>query len=208
MQTDTIISQLTEDLKPAHKMATPVSLFIRTTLGLLLYVCVLVYFEHARPDIMQQLGNPFYLTEIISLLFIIAGSAYSVALLAFPDSYQRKFPLLFPVLAFAVFVCVLAMEYGQDNSPLPSHGIECLTCILVFCLPPIVFMLYPIRNYATTHPIMAGILSTLTAFSTSALALRISEQTNSIVHLLTWHYVPMLGIAIIGAILGKIVLKW
>jgi hypothetical protein len=34
------------------------------------------------------------------------------------------------------------------------------------------------------------------------------EQTDSIIHVVEWHYLPMIGFGIIGMWLGKKALKW
>jgi hypothetical protein len=48
----------------------------------------------------------------------------------------------------------------------------------------------------------------LSAFSIGAITLRLSEQTNSIIHVIEWHYLPMVGVAWLGVWLGKSLLKW
>jgi len=38
--------------------------------------------------------------------------------------------------------------------------------------------------------------------------LRLYEQTDSIMHVIEWHYLPMIVFGIIGMWLGKTALKW
>ena len=48
----------------------------------------------------------------------------------------------------------------------------------------------------------------LSAFSVGAIWLRLHEETDSIDHVVVWHYLPMLAIGLIGFWLGKRLLKW
>lgn len=41
-----------------------------------------------------------------------------------------------------------------------------------------------------------------------ALSLRLSEQTDSILHVIQWHYLPMIAVSLVGLWLGKTLLKW
>ena len=64
------------------------------------------------------------------------------------------------------------------------------------------------RKYASTHYRLAGSVALLSAFSVGALWLRLHEVNDSIVHVIEWHYLPMLVIGLIGLGLGQRVLKW
>jgi hypothetical protein len=48
----------------------------------------------------------------------------------------------------------------------------------------------------------------LSAFSVGALWLRLHELNDSISHVVTWHYLPMLAAGAIGLWLGRRLLKW
>jgi hypothetical protein len=64
------------------------------------------------------------------------------------------------------------------------------------------------RKYASTHYRLAGSVALLFSFSVGALWLRLHEMTDSIVHVIEWHYLPMLVIGIVGLWLGQRLLKW
>jgi hypothetical protein len=64
------------------------------------------------------------------------------------------------------------------------------------------------RNFASTHYRWAGSIAILSAFSVGALWLRLQEVNDSIVHVIEWHYLPMLAVGVVGLWLGKWLLKW
>lgn len=67
---------------------------------------------------------------------------------------------------------------------------------------------YFMRHQASTHCAIAGSVALLSAFSVGALWLRLEEVNDSILHVVEWHYLPMLAIGILGLGLGKKILKW
>jgi hypothetical protein len=64
------------------------------------------------------------------------------------------------------------------------------------------------RKFASTHHCWAGGIALLAAFSVGALWLRLYEQTDSIMHVIEWHYLPMIFIGLAGMWLGRRILKW
>jgi hypothetical protein len=210
MQTEQLIDELTEKMQAVAPASTPARIFMKWMLYAVVYAAGALFFLKVRPDFMDKLSYPPFLAEILSLTLVIASSLLSAALLAFPDMYQRTRAVFLPVVTFLVFVEVLVWEFIADSppSPLPPHAMECLLCISALSLIPGAFIIYSIKKLASTHFYVSGLVATLAAFSIGALILRISEQTDSIAHLLHWHYLPMILAAIMGVFLGKLCLKW
>ena len=63
------------------------------------------------------------------------------------------------------------------------------------------------ENWPSTDYRFAACVAFLCAFSVGALWLRLHEVNDSIVHVVEWHYLPMLGFALVGFGLEKL-LKW
>ncbi|MDP1634786.1 MAG: NrsF family protein [Gallionellaceae bacterium] len=78
----------------------------------------------------------------------------------------------------------------------------------MFSLLPAAWTFFSMRRFASTHYCWASSIALLSAFSVGALWLRLHELNDSIIHVIQWHYLPMLGIGLIGWWLGKRVLKW
>ena len=65
-----------------------------------------------------------------------------------------------------------------------------------------------LRRFASTHSRWTGMVALLAAFSVGALWLRLHEETDSIDHVVLWHYLPMVAISLAGWWLGRRLLKW
>ncbi|HEU5047912.1 MAG TPA: DUF1109 domain-containing protein [Rickettsiales bacterium] len=211
MQTGDLIEELSRTMDKVNPAPSPWYLFAKWLLLSAIYItAVLLLFLHPRPDLPLKLHAILFDMELLALAAVIISSLLSAALLAFPDIYQQKKLTFLPIAAFAVFCIVLLAEWHGDTppSPLPRHAMACLRCITLLSLLPEAFILYNIRKLASTHYYLAGCLSFLAAFAIGALALRLAEPTDSIIHLLQWHYLPMAAVAGIGLLAGKLCLKW
>jgi hypothetical protein len=174
------------------------------------YLIVSLTISGLRPDWARQLHKPWFVAEIVLLLGILVSTGFSAAILSFPDLHQQRRTAFSPVGIFALFAPVMLFSWLADNppSPLPVHSFECTISILLFSLLPSAGIFYAMRQFASTHLHLSGIVAVLFAFSTGALWLRLHEQTDSIIHLIEWHYLPMIAAVALGWWLGNRVLKW
>jgi len=163
-----------------------------------------------RPDLAAQFQHPWFAAEIAALLCILVATSLSAALLVFPDLHQLRGFAFAPLAAFVLLIVVLFFAWRADTppAPLPLHSFACTLSIALFSLLPSAAMFFVMRRFASTHARWAGSVALLFAFSTGALWLRLYEVNDSIVHVIEWHYLPMLAIGSTGMWLGKKILKW
>ena len=207
---DELIDRLARDAEPVKPAPHPLRLGAAWLAIMLLYLAVLLGFSGMRPDWMQQLHAPWFLAEIAILFLILLSTSASAALLSFPDLYQMRPLALTPIGLFGVFAVLLFMSWRahMPPPPLPDHDLECTVCITLVSIPPAIGILYTMRRIASTHYRYAASVALLCAFSVGALWLRLHEINDSIVHVVEWHYLPMLAAGAIGLALGKALLKW
>lgn len=207
---DTLIATLAQEAAPLKPAPHPFVLFAQWLGGATAYIALTLLYSGLRPDLLARLHSPLYLLELVLLLGTIATASLSAALLAFPDMHQKRRMAFLPVLMFALLAVLIAISWQADSppSPPPVHSVECLLYIAFLALLPAAWMFYSMRKFASTHHYLAGSIALLAAFSIGALSLRLSEQTDSILHVMQWHYLPMIAVSLIGLWLGKVLLKW
>jgi len=207
---DELIGRLAQETQAVQPTTHPYKLSLKWMGGALVYLTLALVFSGVRPDLMSKLHDSWFVAEITTLVVIFVTTSLSAALLAFPDLYQKRNVVYAPVLAFVLFLPVIYCAWMADHppAPMPVHSFECTFSITLVALLPAFWTLYVMRQYASTHSHWAGCIALLFAFSVGALWLRLYELNDSILHLIEWHYLPMIGFGIIGLWLGKRVLKW
>jgi len=205
-----LIAGLSKDAQAIKPAPRPWLLGLKWLAIAVAYVLVALLFSGPRPDLILEFHRPWFVAEIALLLGILVSTAFSAAILSFPDLHQQRRAAFAPVWVFVLFALVLVFSWFADNppSPLPVHSFECTLSILMLSLLPTAGIFYAMRQFASTHLRLSGIVAGLFAFSTGALWLRLHEQTDSITHLIEWHYLPMIAVAAVGWWLGKKLLKW
>ncbi|NBX02658.1 MAG: DUF1109 domain-containing protein [Alphaproteobacteria bacterium] len=210
MNTEELISSLAGEAGKVKPATCPLTFLAWWMLAVAIYIVCTSLFLNLRPDLLSRLASPLFLAEILALLAMVISSSLASCVLSFPDLHQMRKWLLAPAFSCASFLAIIVMAWLADSPPAPEpvHAIECLICISLLSFFPSVALLQFMRGYASTNRQMAGSMAMLSAFSIGALTLRLCEQTDSISHLVQWHYLPMFVVAALGAWLGKIILKW
>lgn len=205
-----LVAELANDAAAVRPAAHPFVLSLKLIAAAAVYLALLLAVSGLRPDLAHALLQPWYIAEVVALLLIFISTTISASLLAYPDLYQKRGLAFAPAAMFVLFLLVLLFAWRAENppAPLPDHDFICTISILAVSLLPAAWTFYAMRKFASTHYRLAGCIALLSAFSIGALWLRLHEVNDSIVHVVEWHYLPMLGVGAIGLWLGKVLLKW
>lgn len=205
-----LIAKLAQDTAAVKPAPHPYMLSIKWVGAAAAYLAVSLMLSGLRPGLMEKFHEPWFAAETAALLGIFIATSVSAALLAFPDLHQKRGAAFAPVLAFALFLLVIFFAWKADSppAPLPVHSFECTLSITLVSMLPAAWTFYAMRKYASTHYRLAGGIALLSAFSAGALWLRLHEVNDSVLHLIQWHYLPMLAFGLIGLWVGRVLLKW
>lgn len=207
---DELITRLAQAAPTAKPAPHPFVLSFAGLAAAVLYLGVALLVSGARHDLPIKLHDIWFVAEIAALTGIFISTSLSAALLSYPDLHQKRRIAFVPIVTFALFTLVMCYAWLADNPPaaLPVYSFECTLSITLFALLPTAGTFYVMRKCASTHQRWAGSVALLFAFSVGALWLRLYEQNDSIMHVIQWHYLPMIGFGLIGIWLGKWALKW
>ena len=208
---ENLVLSLSKEATPVKPAPQPLQLSLKWIAFALAYLIIALVVFGSRPDLLQQLQHPLFVAELIVLFGLLVTAALSTAVLAFPDLHQQRAQAFFPLWMIMLLVLVLAIAW-LTNTPTSAaqqtHSIQCTLALLLFSLLPSVSIFYAVRRLACTRPQQAGSMALLFAFSTGALWLRLYEANDSIIHIIGWHYLPMIVVGVFGWVIGKSVLKW
>lgn len=205
-----LVAQLAQQATAVKPAPHPYRLSLQWIGAGAFYLAVTLALSGLRPQLTEHLSQFWFAAELVALLAIFILTSLSAALLAFPDLHQKRRLTYAPVVVFLLFLFILIGAWNADTPPAPhpAHDIECTLSILLTMLLPAAWTFRAMRQYASTHYHLAGGITLLSAFSLGALWLRLHETNDSIGHVVEWHYLPMLGIGLLGLWLGKMWLKW
>jgi hypothetical protein len=210
MKNEELIAQLSADLPGGKPQSSMVRLALRWLLLALGYIAVLLLLTGVRGDWSRALQQMTFWLEVGALLAVILSTWSSVAVLGYPDLKQRRAFIYLPfvsLLLFGVSLILIALSPPAVIEP-SAHSWRCCWEILLVGAAPALWVLFGLRQLASTHPRLAGWTLVLHGLAIGALWLRLAESTNSLSHVLIWHYLPMLLFSLGGLWLGRRMLRW
>lgn len=209
--------QLIQKLSAGATPVTPVrprTHVARLLAGLLLYLVTVQWLLGVRPDIGVQLGRPFFVGELALLVTLMVTAVTGAVYGMYPDKQQKHSVLSVPYGVAALLLVFMLIQLGMPMDPamvMPdphAHTVECTIYIGVAALIPAALLFAYIRKGASVVPLRSGALVVLAASAIGAFTLRLFEAIDLPSHHLLWHYVPNLFFALIGALLGRKLLRW
>ena len=212
--TNDLIAQLSGEAKPQQRSIKPARLALRLLAVLLIYAIGAQAISGLRPDLISKLTDFWYEAEIVSLLFLVLTSAFASIMAMAPDAYQKPALLKLPYVVFAVIVVLVVTQYVTTTHieypiiGIETNGLQCALCLAGLAIIPSAIVFAVLKKGASIRPLQAGAFAVFTATGIGCLTLRLAEQTDNMMHLALWHYLPTLCFAMLGAILGKFLLKW
>lgn len=208
-----LIQELSQQPAPL-KVAPPRIWVIRLILVLLVYGGIMLGVIGLRPDLQVQLTRPMFALEIFLLTALLLSSAAASILALYPDAYQKRHLLKLPYILAAPMIVMVAFQlFTQHDARMVmpdehSHSAKCAIFIAMAAMLPSALIFMLLQKGATLMPLNAGALAVISAATVGALTLRLSEAVDAIPHLLMWHYIPSILFALIGAWIGRSLLRW
>lgn len=211
MNTDDLIAALTADAGPAAR-PVPSALGIALGLGGLVTLALFAATMGVRADIGSALATwRFDLKVALAGLAVLTAAADCLALsrpTAAGRAPQRTLYVL-PLLALAVAI-ELAMTPAEQWLPrlVGTNALLCLVSIPLLAAAPFAAVLYAMRTAAPASPANAGRAVGVLAAACAALAYATHCFDDSPLFVAVWYSLPVLAMGIVGAGLGRVVLRW
>lgn len=213
MNTEQLIRDLSKDAATVP-LRSPAYFAGLVWLVLAVYGGLVQFMLSVRPDLLLQMTRPLFVMEIILLVGLLISSAAAAILSMYPDNYQQRLVLKLPYGFFILLTLLIVSQLGMHAdarmvfAEAGAHALECALCVAAIALVPSILILSLLRKGASVNPLSAGSFAVLSASAVGGLTLRLSEANDALEHLVVWHYLPTLVFALLGAMLGRLVLKW
>ncbi len=213
MRTDDLIDQLAADPRaiPAGAVQRRF-LGVAAAGGLAALVMVLMWLG-TRQDLAQAMtGHMFWMKATYTALLGVAGF-WALERLARPEGVPKR-ALLFGVCVLALFVGLgfgqwLAADWAHRRSMMMGGSwTVCARYILTLALPGLAATLVVLRGMAPTRPALTGFAAGAFAGGVAATVYGLHCGESTMVFVGTWYTLGVLGTGVLGAVVGKWMLRW
>lgn len=212
MRTDDLIKALAADaevVQPTPARALAIALVVGMSLAGILFAI----FLGPRADIATAAGTWRFQFKLVVTTLLLISMIPVLTRLARPDAPLRSalIPLAIAPLLLALGV-VIELLTTQPHSWL-THTIghnwrACLTIIPLLALTPLAAVILALRSTAPASPTLSGAMAGVLAGAISATYYATLCTDDSPLFVATWYTIAIVGLAVAGAIAGRIALRW
>jgi hypothetical protein len=160
-----------------------------------------------RPDVGLAVRDPTFLALAIVTLALGACSALSAFVLSVPDRARLWLDAV-PVALLALWLAVLAHAFYRADGAHAGFGVACVGRILALAALPSASLYVMLRRAAPLDGRRVGALATLGAVALGALGTQFVCRDGDPLHILIWHYVPVVIAGGAGVVAGRLLLGW
>ena len=166
-----------------------------------------------RPDIAAAAVTVRFDLKIVESLLLAATAAALVMRLAQPGAATRSHTIAMAAAPALLAVSVLAELFVLPPSQweaklVGDNSVVCLTAIPLLSLPLLAALLLALRHGAPTARGAAGAAAGLLAGGLAAALYAIQCTDDSPLFVATWYSIAIGAVTILGAILGRRLLRW
>jgi hypothetical protein len=213
MKTDALIEKLSENAAPVDNGAVARALVLGLGGGALVSFALMVLWLGIRPDLMPAMQTGAYWMKFFyTLLFAVAGF-WTLERLSRPGAPSRT-QMILEALPFALLAAWSAMKMMMAplDARMPmlmgsSHQV-CPWRIAILALPIFVGVFWSIRRLAPTRPVMTGAIVGLLAGATGAFIYAFHCDESAAPFVALWYTIGISLVGLLGAALGRILLRW
>lgn len=210
MNTDELISALRAD-SATHAQPLRVRWAFALVLAVLAAALAFLIGLGPRPDFPQAMTTLRFPFKFVVTLSLAVSVAPLVLRMGEPGSRPAWIALLVaPVLLAAAMVGeFFALPPDALNAAwMGNNALLCLASIPLIGLAPLVIFLALLRRAAPTRPMLAGAAAGLLSGGIAATFYAAHCADDSPMFVGTWYTLGILSLALLGALAGRIVLRW
>lgn len=204
------LSELSDDLEAVTPLR-PMRMVLAWLAAALLYVGGCVWMAGLRPDF-EMRWEMMYQAELLLALCVTVNSGVAALLLSIPDTRKRYGLLALPLVALCLLsvVVLLSGEISAHSleASLKADHLMVTARLCLYALLPCVFLFAAVRRAAPTRLALTGGMLCLAASASAYMILRLTMPGDNIANVLIWCYLPVVLLAMLGALLGRKLLRW
>jgi hypothetical protein len=206
-----LINKLVEELPPKTKifnLTKAVTIWIFVTL---VFSGLAFYLLNLGPKVSHVMSSPFMVVESFFTLLLGILAATGAFILAVPSGrIDRKFKVmaLVPTVLWMITLFLRwYFEFDFDVSKLAIGSSACAYKITGLALIPSAVLFFFARQASPLKPYTTGLLALVSGYGISAFFMGAACSTMSPFHHLIYHFLPVIGVAALGLLLGKKILS-
>lgn len=213
METNELVRMLATGAGPADTHVASRRYSLALGFGVLGATLLMLAFLGIRADLAEAALWPQFWLKVGFVALLVIGSLFAVLRVSRPGVKLAKtrWLILTPLVAMWAIAALALMDADPAQRPRMFLGDTWKTCpflIAMLSAPVFVGVIWAMKGLAPTQPRLAGFMAGLLSGTTAALVYCLHCPESQAPFIAFWYVLGMLIPAGVGAMLGRLVLRW
>ncbi len=192
------IQSLSQDLKPMKPLRIPAVRVLQWVFSAIFCLIAGIALFGVRPDFETAVAQPGFWAQASILIALSLTAAFTAIALSVPGyRFASRGRMVSMALASLWALLLVLLGIGVDWGH-AGGGITCIRDTLVLGALPAAVLFVLIRSGANLLPSWTALLTGIAVSALGALGTQFICKNDSPVHVLIWHFLPMVLIAILS----------
>jgi hypothetical protein len=213
MDTDRLVAMLARDAEPVARGAAGRRFSVALVAGTVAAVVLMLALLGLRPDLREAFRDAMFWVKLGVPALLLASGLAACTRLGRPGSHvgSAAVVLLLPIAAIwllAALALASAPTAARIALVLGDSSAACVVSIALLATPTFIAAFWAMKGLAPTRPALAGAFSGLVAGAAGALVYSWHCPEMAAPFIATWYLLGIAVPAVVGALLGPVLLRW
>jgi hypothetical protein len=213
MDTYQLVAMLARDAEPVARGASGRRFAAALLAGSVAAVVLMLALLGLRPDLREAVRDAMFWVKLGVPALLLASALAACTRLGRPGSRvgSAGVILLLPIAAIwllAAFALASAPAAARVALVLGDSSAACVVSIALLAMPTFIAAFWAMKGLAPTRPAVAGAFAGLMAGAAGALVYAWHCPEMAAPFIATWYLLGIAGPAVVGALLGPVLLRW
>jgi hypothetical protein len=206
-KTEDLINSLSNELKPVRPLETPLKRIMRWSIVSITSILVGVALFGVRENFEMAIQDGMWWVHTFLMALIAVSSAASAIIFSVPGRDRSFFLRWMPL--FTLFAWIIAILSGvfQESTHVAGAGFVCVRDIIVMGAIPGIALFFMILQGVVFKRPMAGFFGFLAIAALGSMGTQFICASDSPMHLLVWHFLPVFLLGLVGSFVGNLIFK-
>ncbi|MFP5387075.1 MAG: NrsF family protein [Bacteriovoracia bacterium] len=201
-KTDDLIHSLSSELTPVTPVKSPgKTLFICFVISVLSLIGA-IFIMGVRENLQSVAPRVLFWLQNVSLFIVAVSGIINACLMSIPGRGPGMILRTVPFIAFFVWFALILPSLISVESQM-GRGLLCVADLLFIGAAPLVVLFKVMRKGAVLERGKAGVTGLLGVAALGALGSQFVCSSESPMHLIVWHFLPVLFLGTLGFIVGN-----
>lgn len=206
MKTEVLIHNLAQKATPVKRLSAPHIRFIKWLASSMFCLLIGILYHGLNIDVDTVASQPAFDFQLVILVALVISSGFSAFIMSVPGEIKSLIKY-FPIGTLGLLLLVILISIYSTNSVSAGSGLSCIRDVVFLGGIPGFLLIFLLRKARPLDFAKVGLFAFISSSAIGALGTNLICENHDPLHILVWHFMPVLVLGGAGIVFGRWLLK-